>query len=141
MSKLTNNCQFLGNVGATPKTVYTETQNGGNNESVYFSLCVNQGYKKNGQEVKQSIWIDCACYSQSRVTYIKNNVKSGSRVMVVGYLISKSYPSNKYFDKEGNPMINDKKILVIEDFVLFNSDKNQNKTNDEDENQYMGVPF
>lgn len=110
-----NSSRIAGHVGRPPEVFSSEK-----GEVIKFSVCINDRYRnKNNEEwVERQTWVPCVCFQSGRVKYLKENLKSGSYIIIEGYLQTNEFVSQKYFDASGKPFRDDKLQLVVEEFLL-----------------------
>jgi single-strand DNA-binding protein len=92
MSKDLNQCNFIGRLGKDPEVKHMP--NG--NAVVNFSIACGDDYKKDGQKVEQTNWINVVAFGKL-AEIIGEYLKKGSRVFISGKLTVR-----KWQDKEGN---------------------------------------
>jgi len=93
MNSLNNNVQLIGNLGQDP--VFTKFDNG--NQLIKFSLATSDYYKnKDGEKVQDTQWHNLIAWGKT-AGLMEQILSKGSRVVVQGKLVSRSYD-----DKEGN---------------------------------------
>lgn len=115
MSSILNEVRITGYVGLHPECKRTE-----NGEMMTFTICINEKFKKGNTMVsKKPVWINCICFHEARVRYLKENLKEGIFIQIRGSLSSNNYSSNKYFDDDGKPANIEKINVVVDDFILM----------------------
>jgi len=89
-----NQVILIGNVGQDPKI-----HGGDIGEFATFSLATSDKWKdKNGQPKEVTQWHNVSVFSTHSVNYIKNYVKKGSRLQVIGQVTYRKVDDAKYTD-------------------------------------------
>lgn len=93
MSKIRNNVQLIGNLGADPEV---KTMTNGN-KLAKFSVAIHE-YLKNaqGEKTTETYWHYVVAWGKT-AEYAERNLAKGKEVVLSGKLVNRSY-----VDKEGN---------------------------------------
>lgn len=89
-----NQVILVGNVGQDPKIHGSDI-----GEFATFSLATSDKWKdKNGQPKESTQWHNVSVFSTHSVNYIKNYVKKGSRLQVIGQVTYRKVDDARYAD-------------------------------------------
>jgi single-strand DNA-binding protein len=87
-----NNCRFIGRLGK--KAEIRQMSNGKSVAS--FSLAVDESYKKDGEKVSKTEWINVVVFSEGLVKVIENYTDKGTQIYLEGKM-----QTRKWTDKDG----------------------------------------
>lgn len=87
-----NSCQFIGRVGRDPEIRTTSS----GQTVASFSLAVDESYKKDGQKVEKTEWINCVVWGK-QADFVAQYITKGRLVHVAG-----KWTTRKWQDKDGN---------------------------------------
>jgi len=76
----------IGNLGRDPETRYTQ----GGQAVTNFSIAVTERYKKDGQNVEKTEWINCVAFARL-AEVCGEYLKKGSKVYIEGKLSTSKY--------------------------------------------------
>ena len=90
-----NNCSFIGRIG---KKAEIRTMNNGK-KVASFSLAIDQSYKKDGQKVPKTEWVNIVIFSEGLVIVVENYTNKGSLLYISGALQTRKWTDNNNNDK------------------------------------------
>ena len=82
-----NQCNFIGRIGK--KAEIRTMQNGKRVAS--FSLAIDQSYKKDGQKVEKTEWVNVVIFSEGLVKVVENYTNKGSLLYISGALQTRKW--------------------------------------------------
>lgn len=82
-----NNCRFIGRLGK--KAEIRQMSNGKSVAS--FSLAVDESYKKDGEKVSKTEWINVVVFSEGLVKVIENYTDKGTQIYLEGKMQTRKW--------------------------------------------------
>ncbi len=79
------NAQIMGNVGRV------DIKNHGESRYARFSVAINDRYKKDGEWIGVTHWIDVVSFKPATVDYVERNIVKGRLAHVTGTLKSRTW--------------------------------------------------
>jgi single-strand DNA-binding protein len=107
-----NQCHFLGNLTRDPELVNFA----GDKKVVKFGLAVNRRYKKDGQQAKETSFLDCEAWATG-AELIAKHFQKGSPIIVHGSIKQDNWTDKNTGDKRS------KLILRVNEFEFVPGSK------------------
>lgn len=102
--KSVNKVFITGNIGKDPEI---RTMQSGD-QTASFSVAVNDGYKKDGEWVDKTTWVNVAVFNPHLIKFAENNLKKGSKVLIDGKLSIRNYTDKNGVDKQATEVVLEK---------------------------------
>ncbi len=82
-----NQCTFIGHAGKDPEV---KTLSSGA-KVCNFSIAVTEKWKKNGEKVERTEWVNIVVWSEGLIGIVERYVKKGSKLLVQGKMQTRKY--------------------------------------------------
>ncbi|MGD1852768.1 MAG: single-stranded DNA-binding protein [Leptolyngbyaceae cyanobacterium] len=116
-----NNVNLLGRFGKDPELRFFEGS-GGQNAVAKFSLAVDERVKRDGQWVKQPVWVNCEAWGKLASDVIGKYCQKGTQVAITGKLKVEKWQDRNTGDNR------QKMIVNVQGLDLVGSKDNQGQS-------------